>query len=293
MQRAYNAVKNRKHEFLNRISMGTIAVEDGSLDTDELAEDGLMPGKVLVYRRGGTPPEMLTLGSVPSEFSEEEDRLVDEFARISGVGEMTRNANSFNSVTSATGLQLLIEQDEVRLNVSYEQIKSAIKERAGQVLCLYRQFSPQLRVMRGDEGGMFAFCAQDICDDVVLEADSELNLTPARRRAAVYELLSSGLLADDKGNIPQSVKNKLLARLGYSGMSGRADLEELHRARCEEENAALADGYVAAKPYDDHDLHIQLHTAYLLGNQLSAQTEGAFLRHLAEHKNYLKEESNG
>ena len=76
-------------------------------------------------------------------------------------------------------------------------------------------------------------------------------------------------------------------------MSGRADLEELHRARCEEENAALADGYVAAKPYDDHDLHIQLHTAYLLGNQLSAQTEGAFLRHLAEHKNYLKEESNG
>ena len=206
---------------------------------------------------------------------------------------MTRNANSFNSFTSATGLQLLIEQDEVRLNVSYEQIKSAIKELAGQVLCLYRQFSPQLRVMRGDEGGMFAFCAQDICDDVVLEADSELNLTPARRRAAVYELLSSGLLADDKGNIPQSVKNKLLARLGYSGMSGRADLEELHRARCEEENAALADGYVAAKPYDDHDLHIQLHTAYLLGNQLSAQTEEAFLRHLAEHKNYLKEESNG
>ena len=120
--------------------------------------------------------------------------------------------------------------------MSYEQIKSAIKELAGQVLCLYRQFSPQLRVMRGDEGGMFAFCAQDICDDVVLEADSELNLTPARRRAAVYELLSSGLLADDKGNIPQSVKNKLLARLGYSGMSGRADLEELHRARCEEEN---------------------------------------------------------
>lgn len=293
VQRAYNAVKNRKHEFLNRISMGTIAVEDGSLDTDELAEDGLMPGKVLVYRRGGTPPEMLTLGSVPSEFSEEEDRLVDEFARISGVGEMTRNANSFNSVTSATGLQLLIEQDEVRLNVSYEQIKSAIKELAGQVLCLYRQFSPQLRLMRGDEGGMFAFCARDICDDVVLEADSELNLTPARRRAAVYELLSSGLLTDDKGNIPQSVKNKLLARLGYSGMSGRADLEELHRARCEEENAALAEGYVAAKPYDDHDLHIQLHTAYLLGNQLSAQTEGAFLRHLAEHKNYLKEESNG
>lgn len=45
VQRAYNAIKNRKHEFLNRISMGMIAVEDGSVDTDELTEDGLAPGK--------------------------------------------------------------------------------------------------------------------------------------------------------------------------------------------------------------------------------------------------------
>ena len=39
VQRAYNAVRNRKHEFLNRISMGTIAVEEGSVDADDLAED--------------------------------------------------------------------------------------------------------------------------------------------------------------------------------------------------------------------------------------------------------------
>ena len=32
LQRAYNAVKCRKHEFLNRISMGVLAVEDGSTD---------------------------------------------------------------------------------------------------------------------------------------------------------------------------------------------------------------------------------------------------------------------
>ena len=51
LQRAYNAVRNRKHEFLNRLSMGVIAVEDGSVDAEDLAEDGLYPGKVLVYRR--------------------------------------------------------------------------------------------------------------------------------------------------------------------------------------------------------------------------------------------------
>ena len=37
VQRAYNAVRNRKHEFLNRLSMGVLTVEDGSVDTDELS----------------------------------------------------------------------------------------------------------------------------------------------------------------------------------------------------------------------------------------------------------------
>ena len=42
VQRAYNAVRNRKHEFLNRLSMGVLTVEDGSVDTDELTEEGLV-----------------------------------------------------------------------------------------------------------------------------------------------------------------------------------------------------------------------------------------------------------
>jgi len=56
IQRAYNNVKNRKHEFLNRIAMGVLAVEDGSIDTDSLEEDGLPPGKVVIYRQGSRPP---------------------------------------------------------------------------------------------------------------------------------------------------------------------------------------------------------------------------------------------
>ncbi|MDE6968061.1 MAG: hypothetical protein K2P12_05305, partial [Clostridia bacterium] len=48
VQRAYNGIKNKKHEFMNRIAMGVLAVEDGSVDTDNLEEEGLSPGKVLV-----------------------------------------------------------------------------------------------------------------------------------------------------------------------------------------------------------------------------------------------------
>ena len=71
VQRAYNAVKNRKHEFMNRIALGVLAVEDGSCDTDDLEEEGLPPGKILVYRQGSTPPIMLSPGQIPAEFSRE------------------------------------------------------------------------------------------------------------------------------------------------------------------------------------------------------------------------------
>ena len=178
LQRAYNAVKNRKHEFLNRISMGTVAVEDGSVDTDELAEDGLMPGKIIVYRQGAKPPEMLTLGSVPAEFGEEEKNILAEFAKVSGTGELTDNADSFAGITSATGLQLIIEQDESRMEYAYQQIKRALKDIGRQILRLYRQFATDVRLLKYSGGNnalsIIYFKGSDISsDDVVLVADSE------------------------------------------------------------------------------------------------------------------------
>lgn len=298
VQRAYNAVKNRKHEFLNRISMGTIAVEDGSVDTDSLEEDGLMPGKIIIYRQGGTPPEMLSLGSVPAEFSEEEDRLIDEFSRISGVGDITQNSQGFASVTSATGLQLIIEQDEIRLNVSYEQIKRALKSIGRHILRLYRQFATDGRLMRhageNDVLSLFYFKSSDITsDDVVLEADSEINLTPAQRRAVIYDMLDRGLLSDENGKVSTSVKNKLLETLGYKSFGANRDLARLHRVRCGEENLALKTGDAEVKSYDDHAVHVTEHTAFLLTEKLTPEQERRFIAHLDEHKKLLSEVNNG
>ena len=62
VQRAYNAIKNREMEYLNRIAMGALAVEDGSVDLDNLEREGISPGKVIVYRQGANAPKMLTKG---------------------------------------------------------------------------------------------------------------------------------------------------------------------------------------------------------------------------------------
>lgn len=297
LQRAYNAVKNRKHEFLNRISMGTVAVEDGSVDTDELIEDGLNPGKIIVYRQGSKPPEMLTLGSVPSEFSEEEKNLLNEFSKVSGTGEITDNADGFSGVTSATGLQLIIEQDEARMEFAYSQIKRAMKYIGRHILRLYRQFAADVRLLKfagaNNVLSLFYFKGSEISsDDVVLEADNEANLSPAQRRNLIYEMLDRGLFSDDGGRLTVSAKNKVLELLGYKGFSGGRDLGELNRARAGEENLKMKTQTADVKSYDDHTTHISEHTAFLLTEKLTAEAENRICTHIDMHKQKIKEAHN-
>ncbi len=294
LQRAYNAVKNRKHEFLNRISMGTVAVEDGSVDMDELTDDGLAPGKILVYRQGGTPPEMLSLGSVPDEFWKEEENLLAEFVRVSGTSGFSEGADSFAGITSATGLQLIIEQTDARLNVAYQSLKRAMKEVGKQVLRLFRQFAGEARLLKyAGENGVNEVCCfkgSDISsDDVVIEADSELNMTPAQRRTVIYELMEKGLFSDENGVISPSSKRKILYMLGYSSFSAGRDLKEMNFARAAEENAVMEREEAEVKDYDDHSAHIEEHTAYLLSAKREKEQEKRIYAHILIHRQKLNE----
>ena len=281
-------MKNRKHEFLNRISMGTVAVEDGSVDCDELSEDGLNPGKILVYRQGSRPPEMLTLGSVPAEFKEEEDSLLKEFSKVSGTGELSENADGYAGITSATGIQLVLEQDEIRMEFAYQQIKRALRSIGRHILRLYRQFATEMRFLRAagkdDAINVYYFKGGDVStDDVRLEADNEANLTPAQKRTIVYEMLDRGLFSDGDGKLTQASKNKVLEMLGYKISDTERDLSELNRIRAGEENLKLKGGYVEAKSYDDHAIHISEHTAFLLSEKLSPEIEKRICAHIDEH----------
>jgi hypothetical protein len=57
-QREYNRIMNLHSEHISMSTYGYMAVEDGSVDADELCEEGLMAGKILVYRQGAQPPKM-------------------------------------------------------------------------------------------------------------------------------------------------------------------------------------------------------------------------------------------
>lgn len=89
-QRIYNNLKNRKYELLTRICHPIVMVEDGSVDIDAIEEEGLNPGKVIVYRQGSTQPKLLEQSLTALDAIEkEEDRITTEMKIITDHFEKT------------------------------------------------------------------------------------------------------------------------------------------------------------------------------------------------------------
>ncbi|MCM1359664.1 MAG: hypothetical protein NC132_04590 [Corallococcus sp.] len=288
VQRAYNAVKNRKHEFLNRLSMGVLTVEDGSVDTDSLEEEGLSPGKILVYRQGSQKPSLMDAGSVPAEFSKEEDYLLQEFVTVSGVSEFARNSSTPATITSGVALQLIAEQDDIRLASSIDSVKLCIKKLAKYILRLYKQFVSKSRLMRLAEGNtaqLFYFTGSDIgSDDVVFETENELTDTPATRRTMLMDLLNAGILYDADGKLSQGAKVKILTMMGFGNWENAQDLAQMHVARAEKENVDIDSAEILE--VDDHQLHVEEHTRFVVSGQTDERPDyrEKVLAHIRAHK---------
>lgn len=297
IQRAYNAIKNRKHEFLNRLSMGVLTIEDGSIDTENLEEEGLSPGKVLVYRQGSNAPKLLSSGSVPLDFQYEENQLMNEFLKISGVSDLI-NASSISTNMSGIALQLLIEQDEMKMVSSAENIRVCVKEMAKHILRLYKQFAKLSHTSRlvSDSGEveLFYWNNSDIkSEDVVFETDNEINESLAQKRSFIYDLLNYGLLQDEDGKLSNTMRHKILEQLGFGVWNTSKDVKSLHVDSAEKENLELIQsGNIALpKEIDDHDIHINQHICFMLSSEFeradtNKKLENKLLEHIKSHRKF-------
>lgn len=299
VQRAYNAVKNRKHEFINRLSMGVLSVEDGSVDLDNLEDEGLCPGKILVYRQGSSEPKYLQGESLPNGLSDEENALLEEFNKISGVNDIL-NSSSLSSNISGTALELLISQDEERLNASIESIRGANIEIARKILKLYKQYAifPRLARIVGENGQveLFYFSSCDISsDDVEIENVSSGLSSMTQRREMIFSLLEKGIFNDDNGQLSSKMKCKIFEMLGMGNWESAQDLNELHIKKAGSENLKMLDGVnCKVSEIDEDNLHINEHIAFMLGSDYekmsmkNANLERVFLEHIRAHKQKME-----
>lgn len=294
VQRAYNALKNRKHEFLNRLSSGVIAVEDGSVDTDNLAEEGLAPGKILVYRQGSTPPSLMSAGTIPHDFYLEENRLLEEFTMISGVSEVMKYSQLPENVTSGVAISLLIEQDETRISLTADNIRAAVKEVGKQILRLYKQFAVgrRLKSIAGENGQleMYYFNASELSgDDIIFDTENELVDTPSSRKNMVLELMNLGLLTDENGRYSERSKSKILEILGFGNWENSRDVSDMHVKKAQRENRRFATEIITPDSFDDHKIHIEEHQKHILSSEYDCNPEykQRVTEHIDKHRGFL------
>lgn len=294
VQRAYNAVKNRKHEFMSRLASGVYAVEDGSIDVEALEDDGLYPGRVVVYRQGGSPPVAMSAGSVPGEFRDEEDRLLNEFRNISGISNVINLSGTELNTVSGYALSLLMEQEYSRMSVTTESIRGAVKEVARHILRLYRQFADKKRLITigGASGEVEAVCfmGSDLGgDDVVTETDSEMVESPATRKNMVLELMRYGLLNDENGKITNRNRAKIIEMLGFGNWEAAKSADEAHIKKAERENLGFVKGESAdVSELDDHGLHIEEHSLFAASGDVGDGKRRLAEEHVRKHKLMLR-----
>lgn len=84
-QRDYNFIKNCEMIRIHQCTYGVLAVEDGSVDVDELCEEGMTPGKVLVYRQGSKPPELIKENINTTHYRESANNCLSKMQAITNM----------------------------------------------------------------------------------------------------------------------------------------------------------------------------------------------------------------
>lgn len=296
IQRTYNAIKNKKHEFIERLAGGVLSVEDGSVDIDNLESEGLAPGKILIYRNGSTPPKFLDVNEIPKEIEDEENKLLEELNRVSSVSEVMSSSSVPNNISSGSALSIIINQDNSRLALTAENIRLAITDVAKYILRLYKQYANMPRLIlvtdsKGSQKMLYWNKTNLTTDDAYLISKNELEESTINNKDILLSLYEKNFFADKDGVTPYSVKQKILLSLGINNFDYEDESMTLHKNKAVDENQNI-DNLCDPYEIDNHQVHIYEHTKFLLSsesNNLTEKQKENMLSHIQKHKQSLKE----
>ncbi|MGB9804711.1 portal protein, partial [Desulfofundulus sp.] len=302
IQRRYNALRNRKAEYLNRCAIGQMWVYENAVDLDDLENNAGMPGWVCVVKANGHPPQYIQNPPLPPAFETEEATLLNEFTIISGVSEIARHSQAPSGVKSGVALDIALEQDDTRLSHTMVNIEAGFIEAGKQWLRLYRQFATIPRIIRnvGTQNTIEVLQwdrSHIRSDDVVIETSALVSESPAVRRQMVFDLLASGLFNDpETGGLSKEGRAKVFELLEMGHWEFGNEDEKLHVAKAQRENKAMMNAaQVPVVDYDDHIVHIRLHNQWRLTveyEEANAASGGVlemvFQQHVEQHLMYLQ-----
>ena len=133
-------------------------------------------------------------------------------------------------------------------------------------------------------------------NDILIEA--EVASDPAEKKETLLKLYDAGLLSNDDGKVTMENKARILEAFGFGSYENAKDISSLHLGKAGEENVQMKTEDVDVDGYDDHALHINEHTRFLLSaefkklyqkDEQGKALKARYAQHIAAHKEAKKQ----
>ncbi len=295
LQRAYNGCKNKMHDYISTLAANSLLVEEGSVDVEEMEENGTAPGAPIVYKKGYCAPIPLSHESIPPQLYAECEQLVRDMEYVAGVSQLMVVGSTSVGVTSGTAINSLREIDSTRMALTAENIREGVLSMAKTWLSICRQFCKAGKVLSitgaNDMSEVLTWCAEDINSfDVYFETENELKYSEQEQKEAFLRAYNMGLFADEDGKVPSRFKQRAVNLMHIGDYDSLMSEGELQSKRAKRENNLLLSGVIPETDvFDNDEIHIDEHRRFALQMKYDAlkrrrpDLAEAFERHCAEH----------
>lgn len=304
LQRAYNSCLNKVYDYIATTVSNPVAVPAGSVDVDDLTENGLPPGRVVEYNPTmGGPPQFMSNPELPGTVMKEIERLENAMEYTAAVSQMMVVGATPTGVTSGTAIERLRQIDNTRLSLTAETFRTAVCSMARLWLWIYKDRAANWRALQAsgaDNGGsVIVWSTEDITSfDVDFTTENELKNSPERQKENFLQAFQMGLFAGSDGTIPREIRAKAWELMRIGQTDDLMGLDDLQRKNAQRENTLFEAGSIPQVDgeLDDHELHLDAHMRYALSMRFrilekkAPEYASAFREHMNTHKSILREQ---
>lgn len=300
LQRAYNKVVNKIHDFIDTIANNGWMVPEGSIvNEEEIEEYGIESGAVIIYNAALGKPEIVSYPDPPSVVINERNQLVSDMEYTAGVSQLMVYGDAPSGITSGVAIENLRNIDSTRMSLTGDNIRDGVVAMAKIWLKLNKRYSVGYRTLQiagtDDIGYAYTWSAEDINSyDVEFAAENELRYSKDQQRADFLQLHQLGMFTDEDGRLSREFKRKAWEMFRIGNFEDVMTMDEIQVKYARRENTFLEQGVLPTRSqYDDDQIHLSEHIRYAISVDFKLMQKNMpeyakkFEQHIAVHQNEL------
>ena len=272
LQRSYNKVVNKIHDFIDTIANNGWLLPEGSISNEEeIEEGGIESGATIIYNPAfGAKPELVRYPDPPSVVINERNQLSNDMEYVAGVSQLMVQGAAPSGIKSGVAIENLRDIDSTRMSLTGDNIRDGVISMAKIWLMLNKRYSVGYRTLRitgtDDIGYAYTWSAEDINSfDVEYTAENELRHSKDAQRQDFLQAMQMGLFLDDNGRMSRDFKRKAWEMFRIGNMDDVMTIDELQQKYARRENAYLEQGVIPTRTqYDDDAIHLDEHKRYAI-----------------------------